>query len=86
MNIRVEYEPTPIRHIAVECPKCKKWFRGNDISDIHISNDGDLYFAHFTCPVCHSGFDKRSSVLNNITEIDYPKVYEGCLEKEEVWK
>ena len=30
-NVRVEYESTPIRHIAVQCPKCGKWFKGWDI-------------------------------------------------------
>ena len=30
-NVRVEYESTPIRHIAVQCPKCGKWFHGWDI-------------------------------------------------------
>ena len=31
MNVRVEYESTPIRHIAVQCPYCSKWFNGRDI-------------------------------------------------------
>ena len=32
-NVRVEYEPLPIRHIAVQCPNCKKWFRGWEITE-----------------------------------------------------
>lgn len=30
-NVRVEYEPLPIRHIAVQCPECKNWFHGMDM-------------------------------------------------------
>ena len=28
LNIRIVYEPTTIRHIAVQCPFCEKWFNG----------------------------------------------------------
>lgn len=31
MKIRVEYEPIPIRHIAVQCDNCFKWFDGREI-------------------------------------------------------
>lgn len=30
MKIRVEYEATPIRHIAAQCPKCERRFDARD--------------------------------------------------------
>jgi len=37
INIRVEYELTPIRHLAVQCPECKSWFKQGDICLDYIS-------------------------------------------------
>lgn len=28
VNMKVEYERTPIRHLAVQCPDCDFWFFG----------------------------------------------------------
>lgn len=91
-NVRVEYESTPIRHIAVQCPKCEKWFRGWDIVKGErpfnaLKYDHDINFAEFKCPVCENefgGFDRDDKA--NIKEVDYPAVYEECLEKKETWE
>lgn len=89
MKIRVEYDPTPIRHIAVQCPKCEKWFYGRDITEDNLFYDYDIYHAQFCCPVCGKifGADAYSNFANvNIEEVDYPYIYKGCLERKEVWE
>lgn len=90
-NVRVEYESTPIRHIAVQCPKCGKWFKGCDIVkgervfDV-LRYEHDINWAEFECHVCGAEFgglqhnDKAS-----IEEVGYPEVYDGCLERKETW-
>jgi len=32
VNARVEYEITPIRNCAIECPNCENWFQSHNIS------------------------------------------------------
>ena len=44
-NVKVEYDMMPIRHIAVECPKCKKWFKGWQITENDLSEHNDIYNA-----------------------------------------
>lgn len=88
-NVRVEYENTPIRHIAVQCPKCKRWYDGRDITDDELSYDCDIYYSEFICPVCGhvfgaNGYRDYSNV--QIEECDYSDVYKDCLRKKEVWE
>ena len=89
MKIRVEFDPTPIRHIAVQCPKCENWFRGYDITDDNLSFGHEIYYAQFHCPVCDKifGADEHSDFANvHIEEVSYPDVYNGCLERKEIWE
>ena len=89
MNVRVEYEATPIRHIAVQCPKCNNWFDGRDIGDKYLSYDSDIYTTQFTCPVCGKvfGADAYTGYNNvNIEERYGSQVYEGILRRKEVWE
>jgi hypothetical protein len=88
MNVRIEYDPAPIRHIAVQCPKCKKWFKGRDITKYRLDYDYQVGCAYFTCPVCEASFggDEYNDYLKlHIEEVNYPDVYKDCLEKKEVW-
>ena len=89
MNIRVEYDPTPIRHIAVQCPCCDKWFYGEDIVDggfDYLKYDYQIYFATFTCPVCGKEFGGNQNATKvHIEESSYPEVYDGCLTRKEIW-
>lgn len=90
-NVRVEYESTPIRHIAVECPKCNKWFMGWDIFNgspfEDLRYDHDIDFATFTCPVCGEEFGGlQNSDRPNIEISCHPEVYEGCLKRKETWE
>ena len=89
MKIRVDYDPTPIRHIAVQCPKCENWFHGKDITDDKLSYEHDIYYAQFHCPVCGKifGANEYSRYANvNIEEVGYPDVYADCLERKAVWE
>ena len=80
-NVRVEYESTPIRHIAVQCPSCENWFYGNDITNDNLWYGYEIGFAKFTCPVCGEEFSGKHSE----EEVSYPAVYDECLTKKEVW-
>ena len=84
MKIRVEYDPAPIRHIAVQCPECKNWFRGYDITKDKLSYEHQIYFAQFDCPICGKFFNGNDRL--EIEETDYPDVYKDCLERKEVWE
>lgn len=95
INVRVEYEVTPIRHVAVQCPYCHKWFHGNEISDKPILDNIDLEFAVFTCPICGATFSAHNKNSNpwthpkqslHITETAYPEVYKDCWERHTEWK
>ena len=93
MNVRVELESTPIRHIAVQCPHCNKWFCGWDIVkggrafDILRYAD-DINWVEFECPVCREefgGVQHREKV--NIQEVgSSEECYADCLKKKEVWE
>lgn len=89
MNVRVTYEPTPIRHIAVQCPRCEKWFNGKDITKDKLEYDYQLYHAQFNCPACGKIFG--ADAYNNyatlyIEEMSYPEIYKDCLQRKEVWE
>lgn len=91
-NVRVEYENTPIRHIAVQCPKCDNWFRGWDIVKGEEAFDvlryaHDINWVEFECPVCGEEFDGlQYNDQVNIEEVEYPEVYDGCLKRKEAWE
>ena len=92
MNVRVEYEATPIRHIAVQCPACGRWYRGHDISDSDLQYEYQIHFATFTCPVCGEifgyTFETRGVCRTiNVTECSSSEeVYKDCLRRKETWE
>ena len=81
-NIRVELESAPIRHIAVECPACKRWFYGHDILKKDTRYEYQLDGTECECPVCREEF----SIISKVKESNYPQIYEGVLKKKEVWE
>ena len=91
MNVRVEYEATPIRHIAVQCPACGKWFCGWDIVNgknafDRLRYESDIRWTEFVCPVCETEFGGlQHNEKVDIKEVGYPEIYDGCLKKKEVW-
>lgn len=93
MNVRVEYESTPIRHIAVQCPKCQKWFCGWDIvkgerAFDNLRYEHDIRWVEFECPVCgeeFGGMHNREQII--IQEVgSAEECYKNCLNKKEVWE
>lgn len=88
MNVRVEYECTPIRHIAIQCPNCMNWFHGFDVTKDDLLFDYQIGFAKCHCPICDIdfGYDSIFSKDLNIQEIGYPEVYKDCLSKKETWE
>ena len=85
-NVRVDYESTPVRHIAVQCPECKNWFGGRQITIDNLSYDYEIYYAEFNCPVCGKCFGGLEHADKpNIKEVGYPDIYKECLEKKEIW-
>ena len=92
MNVRVVYESTPIRHIAVQCPHCGKWFSGWDIlagngyEDLRFEHD--ISFATFECPLC----EKEFGGLQHNENVDIRKVgdadecYKDCLRQKVTWE
>lgn len=91
-NVRVEYESTPIRHTAVQCPICGKWFNGWDIVKGNgafevLRYDHDIKWAEFECPVCGTEFGGlQHNDKANIEEMIYPEIYNECLKRKETWE
>lgn len=95
MNVRVEYESTPIRHIAIQCPNCKNWFYGRDVTKDDLQFDYQIRFAQCRCPMCeiNFGYDPDSRYYTssneqsvNIEETSYPEVYKDCKLKKTIWE
>lgn len=94
MKVRVEYESTPIRHIAVECPNCNNWFHARDILDgdwiEDLRYDYQIEFATFVCPVCRNVFGYVDTYNRENVEIkevgSSEECYKDCLSKREVWE
>ena len=86
-KVRVEFDPTPIRHIAVQCPICEKWFYGYDITDDELTYDYQIGFAHYRCPLCEKYFGYGTDYNNEqIEESSHPEVYRDCLHKQVKWE
>ena len=85
-NVRVEYEPIQIRHIAVQCPYCHSWYRGYDITDDQLAYGYQVSRATFLCPKCDKVFGYNTeSVMDKAVEMEYPEIYEDVLEKQVQW-
>ena len=96
INFRVEYDPSPIRHIAVQCPFCNKWFRGRDIANKRLDYDYEVGLAEYHCPICDKYFsngvcdsygryiERCSTSIEECGSAE--EVYKGCLTKKEVWE
>jgi len=84
------YDPSPIRHIAVQCPDCERWFNGRDIGDRELVYDYELYQTQFTCPVCGKVFGSDDRSVNRnviIEECDRQSdVYKDIYKKVEKWE
>ena len=84
VKVAVEFEPTPIRHMAIQCPKCERWFNHYDVADRLIGFKHDIdTMAECECPACGAEFN-----LGNV-EFEYPEFpefYDKCAKKKTVWE
>lgn len=78
INVRVEFDPAPIRHLAVQCPECTNWFHNYDICNKEMHYEYELYNMDCTCPKCGHDFEGMASV----EECGHPEVYRDVLKKE----
>jgi predicted RNA-binding Zn-ribbon protein involved in translation (DUF1610 family) len=96
-NVRVEYGPTPIENIAIQCPQCNKWFIGEDITHDKLDFDYNIEYARFECPVCGKVFGHWSLTGTSFGQQHYDKpiikecyrtsdVYDGVLLKRIRWE
>ena len=88
-NVRVEFDPAPVRHIAVQCPFCHNWFYGYDIvqQGQNLTYDYQIRYATFECPLCNKEFGSGTEHNDvQLTETSHPAVYEGCLTKKTTWE
>ena len=85
VNIKAEFESTPIRHLAIQCPSCNSWFVGNDILKKECHYDYELFGADCLCPKC--GYDFEISYKSKPDEnVEFPEFYDRCLTKKEAWE
>ena len=58
VNVRVEYESTPVRHLAIQCPHCQRWFHASDVTPegVWIRFDYEIETTTYHCPVCEEDF------------------------------
>lgn len=82
IKVRVEFDPTPIRHLAIECPQCKNWFNSADICEETIVYDYELNNLNCICPKCKYSFSGAASIqeCNSLEE-----VYKDVLTRKVEW-
>lgn len=86
MNARIEYEIPTIRHIAVQCPECKNWFEGREITSKSIHTNTDAKSAVYKCPICGFNFSGNFEKFNIKECGSSTEVYENCLRRKVVWE
>lgn len=84
MKARIEFETQPIKHIAIQCPNCEKWFYGEDLAGHPLRDVVDVMFAHYECPVCGKTFDGK--IFDYVECGDSEEVYKDCLTKKVKWE
>lgn len=86
VNVKVEYESTPIRHMAVQCPNCENWFGQYDIvQNGGCSYDYEIKGAFCVCPKCEHvfsiGYDSKID-----EDVSFPEFYDKCLKQKVTWE
>ena len=85
VKIKAEFDLTPVRHLAVQCPHCNNWFVGNDVLYNSVMYEYEIKGNSFNCPIC-----KAYVIISDDSEIeedvDFPKFYDSCKQKKTVWE
>ena len=85
VKVKFETESTPLRHLAIQCPYCKNWFQGDDITSERIHYVEHLPYSDCYCPICQESFSiDPYSTLEESDE--FPKFYEQCMHKKTTWE
>ena len=79
VKCRVEYESTPIRHMSIQCPECKKWFWAYDIAKERPYYSYQISNTQCKCPICSYGFNIAGCY--DIEEMGYSDIKKDVLEK-----
>lgn len=80
VSFRVEYETSPIRHLAVRCPHCEAWMRAQQASSDHIPDMVVAEFARYECVECGHKFCPAELVEIEVEECDSAgQVYRDCV-------
>lgn len=83
-KVKVEYEPTKIKNLIIQCPNCGSWIRGVD-SSADCEYNYQIRSAVFQCPLCHLRFSIGSE--GTIEESnEFPEIYKKCIKKKIVWE
>lgn len=83
--IKANFDPAPIRHLAIQCPECNNWFIGNDILENTIYYAYEISGSSCLCPKCNTSF--IISINSDIDEeADFPEFYRKCLKRKITWK
>ena len=86
VNLKVEFESRPVKHLAIQCPDCNRWFKQTDITlKKWISNESDIdQFTKCECPACSCKFN-----LGNVEydeNVEFPEFYNNCAKQKTVWE
>ena len=86
VNIRVEFEPSVIRHCAIQCPNCNTWFHQVDISTSKrfAITESDLYAMDCHCQKCGHDFELGTDYV--LEESEHPQIYKDCVKKIVHWE
>ena len=85
VNVKVEYDRIPIRHMAVQCPDCKNWFASYDIVQSDWDYEHQINGAICECPICQNSFGISDD--SNIEESgEFPEFYDKCKKQVTTWK
>lgn len=88
INLRIIFAPRPVREIAIQCPQCRCWFKGQEIAMEHISFESQIYRTRFVCPMCSMRIEPDAE--NGETKITECKtaaeVYDGCRQRVTIWQ
>lgn len=86
INIKAEFEVSPIRHLAIQCPKCDTWFKGTDILVEDAHYEYDLMNAECHCPKCGYEFEINYQKSNVDEDERFPAFYDKCAKRKTTWE
>lgn len=88
INVRVEFECTPIRHLAIQCPHCKNWFHASDVTPTWVEFSYQIELTEYYCPICEKEINSRGAKNNfHIQEVSSSaECYKDCKEKKVTWE